>query len=89
MTRQSSRDPRLDLEADCTLTRTLRNRFGLTPTEAVVGLALADGLTYQEIADRFGISYHTVHSHVKAIHDKTGVSSNIRFLALIRRERVG
>jgi len=64
----------------------LRDRFGLTPMEAVVACALADGLTYEEIAYRCSISYHTVHSHVKAIHQKTGVSSNGKLLALIRRE---
>jgi len=54
--------------------------------EGLVACALADGLTYQEIADGNRISYHTVHSHVKAIHRKAGVSSNTRLLALIRRE---
>lgn len=87
MTRRSPRDRRSNIEPACSLTRALRDRFGLTPMEAAVARALADGLTYQQIADRFGISYHTVHSHVKAIHDKTGVPSNVRLLALIRKER--
>jgi DNA-binding CsgD family transcriptional regulator len=56
--------------------------------EAVVARALTDGLTYREIAEGFRLSYHTVHSHVKAIHQKTGVSSNVRLLALIRKERL-
>jgi DNA-binding CsgD family transcriptional regulator len=64
----------------------LRERFGLSRMEAVVACALADGLTYEEIADRCCISYHTVHSHVNAIHQKVGVSSNTRLLALIRKE---
>jgi DNA-binding CsgD family transcriptional regulator len=64
----------------------LRDRFALTRMEAVVACALADGLTYEEIAYRCSISYHTVHSHVKAIHQKAGVSSNGKLLALIRRE---
>jgi DNA-binding CsgD family transcriptional regulator len=67
----------------------LRDRFGLSRMEAVVARALADGLTYEEIADRCCISYHTVHSHVNAIHQKVGVSSNARFLALIRKEGWG
>jgi DNA-binding NarL/FixJ family response regulator len=54
--------------------------------EAVVACALADGLTYEEIANRCCVSYHTVHSHVNAIHQKVGVSSNARLLALIRKE---
>ena len=60
-------------------------RFGFTRVEAVVAGALADGLTYKEIAKRFGVSYHTVHSHVKAIHEKAGVGNNGRLLALIYR----
>jgi DNA-binding CsgD family transcriptional regulator len=67
----------------------LRQRFGLSRMEAVVACGLADGLTYEEIADRCCISYHTVHSHVSAIHRKVGVSSNARLLALIRKEGWG
>jgi DNA-binding CsgD family transcriptional regulator len=65
---------------------TLRQRFGLSRMEAVVACGLADGLTYEEIAGRCRVSYHTVHSHVNAIHQKVGVSSNARLLALIRKE---
>jgi DNA-binding CsgD family transcriptional regulator len=64
----------------------LRERFGLSRMESVVACAVADGLTYEEIADRCCVSYHTVHSHVNAIHQKVGVSSNARLLALIRNE---
>ena len=59
------------------------DRLGLTRMQSVVAAALADGLTYKEIAKRFGVSYHTVHSHVKAIHEKTGIGNNGRLLALI------
>jgi DNA-binding CsgD family transcriptional regulator len=68
------------------LSEMLRQRLGLSRMEAVVACGLADGLTYEEIADRCCISYHTVHSHVSSIHRKAGVSSNARLLALIRRE---
>jgi DNA-binding CsgD family transcriptional regulator len=71
---------------DCPLTRAFRCAFGLTRMEARVARAIAGGLTYREIAARFSLSYHTVHSHVKAIHRKAGVPSNIRLLALIRKE---
>jgi DNA-binding CsgD family transcriptional regulator len=30
-----------------------------------------------------GVSCHTVHTHIKAIHRKAHVSSNVRLLALI------
>jgi DNA-binding CsgD family transcriptional regulator len=86
--RQSTRPEvhRAEAAGASSLNATLRERFGLSRMEAVVASALADGLTYEEIADRCSISYHTVHSHVNAIHQKVGVSSNTRLLALIRKE---
>jgi len=42
----------------------------LTDREAELLGALAAGLTYSEVADRMGISRHTVHSHAKKIYDK-------------------
>ena len=75
-----------EISAGTSLAGTLRQRFGLSRMEAVVACGLADGLTYEEIADRCCISYHTVHSHVNAIHQKVGVSSNTRLLVLIRKE---
>jgi DNA-binding CsgD family transcriptional regulator len=85
---QQSRQPghRGEVSAGSSLADALRERFGLSRMETVVACALSDGLTYEEIADRCCISYHTVHSHVNAIHQKVGVSSNARLLALIRRE---
>jgi DNA-binding CsgD family transcriptional regulator len=62
----------------------LRKRFGLTPAEIRVALVLADGFSYAEIARRLSISRHTVHTHIKEIHQKLGVPSNGRAAALIR-----
>ena len=77
---------RSEAAPDTSLAHALRERFGLSPMESVVACAVADGLTYEEIAGRCCVSYHTVHSHVNAIHQKVGVSSNARLLALIRKE---
>lgn len=77
---------RSEPSASASLAGVLRDRFGLSRMEAIVACGLADGLTYEEIADRCSISHHTVHSHVNAIHQKVGVSSNTRLLALIRKE---
>ena len=62
----------------------LRRRFSFTRAEANIALLLAEGLSYAEIAERLGVSYHTVHTHVKAIHRKAHVSSNGRLVAIIR-----
>jgi DNA-binding CsgD family transcriptional regulator len=85
---QRSKAPgsRRKVNAGTSLANALRERFGLSRMEAIVACGLVDGLTYDEIADRCCISYHTVHSHVKAIHQKAKVTSNARLLALIRRE---
>jgi DNA-binding CsgD family transcriptional regulator len=82
-------DHRGEVGGNSSLTSALRERFALSRMEAVVACGLADGLTYEEIADRCCISYHTVHSHVNAVHQKVGVSSNTRLLALIRKEGWG
>jgi DNA-binding CsgD family transcriptional regulator len=67
-----------------TLMERLRARFGFTKTETEVAIALVEGLSYAEIAEKLGVSYHTVHTHIKAIHTKAGVSTTGRFTALIR-----
>jgi DNA-binding NarL/FixJ family response regulator len=54
--------------------------------EALVAVVLAEGLSYVEAAQLCHVSYHTVHSHVKAIHEKTGVHSKGRLAALIRSQ---
>lgn len=56
--------------------------LGLTRREAVVLGKLAEGLSYAEIAASLAISYHTVHTHIKSLHQKAGVRSNARLLAL-------
>ena len=72
----------------------LRTRFGLTPAEIRVAIILADGLTYAEIAERLSISTHTVHTHVKEIHQKlestrTGARRPSSAASNIRNEGVG
>jgi DNA-binding NarL/FixJ family response regulator len=42
----------------------------LTDRETELLKSLAAGLTYADVADRMGISRHTVHTHAKNIYDK-------------------
>jgi len=47
----------------------------LTEREVQVLRLVAQGLTNAQIANRLVVSPHTVHTHVKAIHSKLGVTS--------------
>jgi DNA-binding CsgD family transcriptional regulator len=49
--------------------------YGLTPREQAVAQRLLTGLARKTIASELHISQHTVNDHVKAVFDKTGVSS--------------
>ena len=59
----------------------------LTPRETEVLQLLADGLTNKAIAQRLGISDHTVKFHVNAILGKLGAQS--RTEAVVRATRLG
>lgn len=62
----------------------LRERFAFTKTEAEVAVGLVEGLSYAEIAEKLGVSYHTVHTHIKAIHTKASVATTGELIALVR-----
>jgi DNA-binding CsgD family transcriptional regulator len=47
----------------------------LTPRESEVIRHIALGCTYVQVADRLGVSLHTVTSHVKNAYRKLGVRS--------------
>jgi DNA-binding NarL/FixJ family response regulator len=59
----------------------------LTPRELEVLQQLAEGLANKAIAQRLGISEHTVKFHVNAIMGKLGVQS--RTAAVVRATRLG
>ena len=54
---------------------TLDDATCLTPREIDVLRLIARGCTYQQVADRLGVSLHTVASHTKNTHRKLGVRS--------------
>lgn len=54
---------------------TSSNQYALTEKEKIILALLVDGLSYKMIADKEGISYHTVNSHVRKIYEKLHVHS--------------
>lgn len=51
-------------------------RVGLTSRETDVLGLLARGCSYSQIADRLGVSLHTVTSHIKNVYRKLDVHSS-------------
>ena len=47
----------------------------LTEKEKEVLKLLVDGLSYKMIAEKSGVSFHTIHTHIKHIYDKMHVNS--------------
>ncbi|WP_169801551.1 helix-turn-helix transcriptional regulator [Hydrogenophaga palleronii] len=61
----------------------LRQLFGLTPSEARVAAAIAEGVAPEEIAERLGVSTGTVRSHLKQALGKTGTHRQNELAALV------
>ncbi|GFE60751.1 response regulator transcription factor [Geobacter sp. AOG2] len=59
----------------------------LTSRESCIVRSIEQGLTYKEIAERFNISPHTVHTHIKNIYEK--LQAHGRQDALKRARRIG
>jgi two-component system nitrate/nitrite response regulator NarL len=59
----------------------------LTPREAQILDAIADGLTNKAIALRLGISLHTVKFHVEAVFRKLGASTRTQAVAKAAERR--
>ncbi|PYT53053.1 MAG: DNA-binding response regulator [Acidobacteria bacterium] len=54
----------------------------LTPREIEVLASLAEGLANREIADRLGVSDHTIKFHISSILDKLGASTRTEAVTL-------
>lgn len=61
----------------------IRGLFDLTPREAVVARAIAQGLTVDDIAGRDGVSPETVRTQVKAVLGKTGTGRQVEAAVLL------
>lgn len=61
------------------------SNYGLSPREQEVLQLLVDGATTVTIAERLGISPHTVRDHLKHLYRKTETSSRSELLGLLSR----
>ena len=61
----------------------LREWFGLTPAEARVALAVTDGLSVKEIAERSASSSETVRNQLKTVFSKVGVHRQAELVRLL------
>lgn len=62
--------------------------FRLTPKEKEVLKYLADGMSYKMVADKMGISYFTVNTHIKNIYEKLHVHSLGEAVSLALKNRI-
>jgi DNA-binding CsgD family transcriptional regulator len=74
------RDPERRTEAS---RETVRRLFDLTPAEASLALALADGLTLDEAAERLKIRKNTARAHLRSIFAKIGVTRQTTLVRLL------
>lgn len=65
------------------LTQLLRTLYGMTPAEARLTEALANGLSPQEYAERQQLSLHTVRSQFKAAAAKAGTSRQADLVRIV------
>jgi DNA-binding CsgD family transcriptional regulator len=63
----------------------LQGLFGLTPAEAVIACALADGMSVDNIAATHGVSLNTARTHVRNALAKTGTRRQAELVALLLR----
>jgi DNA-binding CsgD family transcriptional regulator len=61
----------------------LRERYGLTPTQAETALLVAEGLSDKKLAERLRVRPNTARHHVEQVRSKLGVSSRAAVTAKI------
>ncbi|MDX3901895.1 MAG: LuxR C-terminal-related transcriptional regulator [Sphingobium sp.] len=61
----------------------IRDLFQLTPAEAQLAAALANGVSLIDAADRLGVTHNTVRGHLRAIFAKTGVRRQSQLVHLL------
>ncbi len=75
------------IEPDDSIGAGLRAIYGLSESEVEVALAVAEGATLQDIAERRAASLHTVRNQVKSLQAKTETHRQSELVSLIERMR--
>lgn len=60
-----------------------RRRYGISAREAEVILHLSRGLSNKEIAEKLGVSFTTIRTHVYNVFKKTGAASRVELLRIL------
>jgi DNA-binding CsgD family transcriptional regulator len=63
----------------------LRQLFGLSPTEASLAVALAQGLTPEDMADTRRVSLATIRNQLRAVSEKMGCNRLAQVAAIVAR----
>jgi DNA-binding CsgD family transcriptional regulator len=61
----------------------MQRRFGLTPAEARLAQAIAEGETLREVAERSQVSINTVRTHLQRVFDKTDTRRQAQLVRLV------
>lgn len=64
------------------------DNYNLTPKEKEVLALLADGNSYKLVADKMGIAFYTVNSHIRRIYEKLHVHSLGEAVSLALRNKI-
>lgn len=64
----------------------LRSLFALTPAEARLALAVADGLSPSDAAEQLGITVQTARTHLKRVFHKTATTRQAELVKLVLAE---
>lgn len=65
------------------------DRLGLSPREREIAMGVLIDEKELRIAQRLGISPHTVHTHTERLYHKLGVSSRVQLVVRLADERCG
>ncbi len=74
-----------DPDAERPDTGRMQQLFGLTPAEAAVAAALAQGRSTAAIAQQLGVQPNTVLAHVKKLLTKTSTQGQVQLVSLLLR----